>query len=83
MRRVTAVVSFLALIFISCNNIEESAMDLPDVHNLTFGNIETDLPAPEKSVSGTGLPASTEGQGRLSRIWVIILAVALAAAGGG
>ena len=44
-------------------------------------NIETDLPAPEKSVSGTGLPASTEGQGRLSRIWVIILAVALAAAG--
>lgn len=44
MRRVTAVVSFLALIFISCNNIEESAMDLPDVHNLTFGNIETDLP---------------------------------------
>ena len=44
MRRVISIISFLAIIFISCNNVEESAMDLPDVHNLTFGNIETDLP---------------------------------------
>ena len=44
-------------------------------------NIDTDLPAPAKSVSGTGLPAGIVSQGRMSRIWVIILAVALAATG--
>lgn len=44
-------------------------------------NIDTDLPVPANSVSGAPLHSDAGSQGRLSRIWVIILAVALAAAG--
>jgi len=44
-------------------------------------NIETNLPAPAENVTGGGLNSEPDAQGRTSRVWVIILGVALAASG--